>query len=348
MNHPIPQLSQVKESFLRLAEQECKDVSPLYYYLSQNITQDDRLLAIAQKAKYRQPIPNLFLGAVHYLLFEHKDHDLAKFYPSIHPGAIALPPFELFRSFCLAHQAAIEALLRTKIVQTNAINRCAYLMPIFSQLAGSKAWTIIDIGASAGLNLNFDLYTYQYNGGDDVENPTVIISSKIKDGEMPNWTSEINIKQRIGIDQNPIDLKDPSQANWLKALIWADQTKRFQRLEKAIAMQLEHPITLFKEDRIEGFRRIIDRVNEKHSIFLYHTHVLYQFTKAERVAFWQMLDELGAKRDLEYLAVENYRILENAYGQEGIPIVLTSYRSGNKEQQLIGKTNGHANWIEWV
>lgn len=60
-------LSQV---FHRFAVRECKNVSPLYYELSNAIAEDVDLLGIAKHCQPRQPVPNLLLGAVHYLLLK--------------------------------------------------------------------------------------------------------------------------------------------------------------------------------------------------------------------------------------------------------------------------------------
>ena len=339
-------LSQI---FHRFAEKECKNVSPLYYELSKVISEDADLLAIAKHCQSRQPTPNLLLGAVHYLLLKNPKVPLAEFYPSISQRAIKTIPFDLFKAFCLANETAIIEILKTRIVQTNALNRCAYLMPIISSLfEGETTINLIDIGTSAGLNLNFDLYAYTYNNQPQIGNSTVEVTSKIKAGKLPNINPKIKINQKIGIDQNPLDIRIPENALWLKALIWTDQQARFRRMENAIKLAQNSKMVLKKGNSITDFHNLIRATTNEQLLVVYHTHVLYQFTLEERTAFWDMLDKIGKDKDFYYIAAENARILGHDYQQKGVLVELTTYQNGQKSNRLVAMTNGHANWIKWV
>ena len=163
MDYLRTERKKLKEWFMRFAEIECKAVSPFYYFLSKKIAEDDQLIDIAAHCKQRQPVPNLFLASIHYLLLESPVQELSEYYPSISEEPRQALPFELFKEFCLDHRKEIISLEKTKIVQTNALNRSAYLMPIFSNIFDGKAVNIIDIGTSAGLTLHLDKYEYHFN-----------------------------------------------------------------------------------------------------------------------------------------------------------------------------------------
>ncbi|MEL6846710.1 MAG: DUF2332 family protein, partial [Bacteroidota bacterium] len=77
---PSP-LQQLQLTFKTFAERECKGKSPLYYQLSHQIAKDDFLLNLCTSARKRQPVPNLFLGAVHDLLLQDREEELADYYP---------------------------------------------------------------------------------------------------------------------------------------------------------------------------------------------------------------------------------------------------------------------------
>ena len=82
------------------------------------------LLALAAHAAQGQPVPNLLLAAVHFLLLKGQAEALAQFYPSLTP--VASSPnaaYPTFRAFCLAHADAIRHLLATRRVQTNEVGR---------------------------------------------------------------------------------------------------------------------------------------------------------------------------------------------------------------------------------
>src|SRR5699024_2083466 len=122
----------LSKRFLHFANMECKGSSPLYEYLSMEIAEDNELLTIASKAGKGQPAPNLFFGAVHFLLHGGKEHLLKDFYPSITVNPkLYEAAFPVFKDFCITYRSEIEVVLKTRLVQTNEVRRCAYLYPVF-------------------------------------------------------------------------------------------------------------------------------------------------------------------------------------------------------------------------
>ncbi|MGK0390696.1 MAG: hypothetical protein ACI94Y_003456 [Maribacter sp.] len=337
----------LKDWFIRFAETECKNVSPMYFQLSHQIANDDELIEIASMCQERQPMPNLFFGAVHYLLLKDKNAELAKYYPSIFDDHKNDFPFELFKQFCLDNKAEIIAIEQSRIVQTNALNRCAYLMPILSSLYGNEKMNIVDIGTSAGLTLHFDKYEYHYNDEKILGNSEVKINSEIRKGQLPVFNHLPIINRKVGIDQNPLDVKEKDNAIWLKALIWADRTARFEKMEQAIEIAQNLVIDFEVASTLHDFERIILAQEQNLPLFIFHTHALYQFTEEERQEFRTLIDEIGSQRNLDYLAVEGSGIFSTDFGKNGVLVVLTTYKNGVKKEELIAVTNGHANWIEW-
>src|SRR5436190_938127 len=77
-------------------------------------------------------------------------------------------PYPVFRDFCLDHAAEIRKLLETRRVQVNEIGRCAYFLPAFQVVAqriSGEPMALVEVGASAGLNLLWDKYGYDYGDG---------------------------------------------------------------------------------------------------------------------------------------------------------------------------------------
>ncbi|MBX2873904.1 MAG: DUF2332 domain-containing protein [Saprospiraceae bacterium] len=340
---------QLQVIFQNFAERECRGKSPLYYQLAQAVAQEPYLLELAKHARARQPAPNLFFGAVHYLLLLDSSQRLAQHYPSICKEVSKEIPLALFLDFCKKKEAEIIHLLRDRIVQTNAINRTAYLMPIASSIfEDSSDLNLIDIGCSSGLNLNFDQYQYHYKGHGIIGEGNVRISTDILEGTLPPFSAIVNVNQKIGIDQNPLDLEIAENANWLKALIWPDLLERFERMEAAIRLAKTSSLSLLKASQISDFREVIDSIPQAEPLLVYHTHVLYQFSKTERLAFRALIDEIGVKRDLLYLAVEGFSIFDEILPlPKGVQIVASQYHGGIKTVRHFGQTDGHATWIRW-
>ena len=343
---PLGTLSAIFQNF---AERECKAVSSLYYRLALDVAQNQYLLQLASKARARQPIPNLFFGAVHYLLLLEPTQELAQYYPSITKNSSNGIPLAAFLDFCKNRETELIQLLQNRIVQTNALNRTAYLMPIASsRFSDCSGLNLVDIGSSSGLTMNFDQYQYTYNDELKIGEGRVQIKSKILEGALPVFKEVVKVKRKIGIDQNPLDLRNADNATWLKALIWPDLTARFRRMEAAIALAAATNYALLAGSTIDDFRTVIDQLPSEEPLLVYHTHVLYQFSPSERSAFRQLMDHIGAHRNFMYLAVEGASVFDSIIPlSKGIQIVLTTYQEGSKAIKHLGTTDGHATWIRW-
>ncbi|MEE3004786.1 MAG: DUF2332 family protein, partial [Chloroflexota bacterium] len=152
--HDLETLSLV---FYRFAELECPGMSALYESLCHGIAEDSDVLAIAANARPGQPVPNLFMAAVHWLLMRGGEHPVSAYYPDLTPGPVEPgDPYPSFRSFCLNQREEITALISVRLVQTNVVRRCAVLLPAFAEAIGEareRPLSLVAIGASAGLNL---------------------------------------------------------------------------------------------------------------------------------------------------------------------------------------------------
>ena len=167
---PNAQLEALAQRFVRFADQECGDYAPLYDRLARGIAGDPELLTLAAHTWSGQQAPLLLLAAVHSLLLGGVDHALGAFYPSVTHRAAVPPgdPMPAFRAFCRDYRNALLDLVSTGLVQTNEPRRCTVLLPAFAtvaRLAGGRPLALIEIGASAGLNLLFDRYGYDYGAG---------------------------------------------------------------------------------------------------------------------------------------------------------------------------------------
>jgi len=110
MNHQTLPLVKRQAWFTRFAEKECLNVSPFYYELATQIASDEDLLNLAGFCRQGQPMPNLFLGAVHFLLLSNPTVELATYYPSINPAKKSKVPFNLFKAYCLANNEGLPEL----------------------------------------------------------------------------------------------------------------------------------------------------------------------------------------------------------------------------------------------
>ena len=92
----VQQLRNTADLFTSFANDQCKGRSPLYFQLCHELSGSPYLLQLAAQAKNGQPIPNLFLAAVHFLLLTRPEEELAQYYPSISESATSPTVKDIF------------------------------------------------------------------------------------------------------------------------------------------------------------------------------------------------------------------------------------------------------------
>ena len=340
-------LDALAQVFNRFSKEAHVGGSPLYAFLADTIANAPDLLTIASSATHR-PVPNLLFGAVHYLLLRGTDDELSSFYPSItrdsRPGIDAYP---YFRQFCMKYEDEIQDLLSSGLVQTNEVARCSYLLPAFAFIADDNPdfpLSIIDIGASAGLQLLWNLCSYDYGTkvvGD--QSSPVRIKAEIRGSNPPPIPNNLPaVAFQIGLDLNPIDLTDLDSAIWLRALVWPEHEPRASQLEAAIALAIANPPQLITGDALETLPTVFNRVPSDSALCIFHAHTINQFSQDERAQFDSLLDELSMERDIcllsaEMLTRQDYATLE-----------LASIRGGIRLTRKLADVDAHGSWLEWV
>src|SRR5262249_32515842 len=125
-----------------------------------SVSVDEDLLQLIGLAPPAGRQPLVLLAAVHHLLLGGLDHPLA----AVYAGESDADPAPLFRDVCLSRRDAVLELLATRRTQTNECARSAALVPALAWVAqrvpGPLA--LVDVGASAGLNLLCDRYRIDY------------------------------------------------------------------------------------------------------------------------------------------------------------------------------------------
>ncbi len=340
---------ELRHAFERFARVEAPDLdSPMYAELAAGVANDDELLALAALRRRGQPAPNMLFGAVQYLLLRGVEHPLAAHYPILSgPEPTPGPAFPAFRAFCHEHPDRVGELIAARRTQTQVVRRCTCLLPAFGLVhreAGAPL-ALIDVGASAGLNLNFDRYAYRYrragsevlrwgSGGARVE-----LEADLRGpGTMPAPPPLIPIASRDGIDLNPIGLSDPDELLWLRALIWPEHVERHAQLVDAAAQLKDSPIRLHRGDASRDLPHLLERVPADVALVVYSTIALYQVPRDGRRRITEALEARSRERPVWQVALE---------GVHPPSLTLTRYRGGSAETELLARASPHGWWIEW-
>lgn len=327
----------------------CEGTAPLYERISRAVMQDESLRNVASEIPSDRTRPNVLFAAVHYLLLEGVDHQLGSFYESVTDDpidAIEEDPWPAFRDFCLTHRDALRPLLRERRTQTNSVRRCGALYPAFAHVAGlaDAPMSLLEVGPSAGLNLRWDHYTYEYEDGPVVGRsaPDLVVESVLREGEPPLPPAPPSVRERVGVDLNPMDATDPEDRRWLRALTWPHQTERRSVLSDALEAAREDPPPIVRGDAIELLPDLAGDLSDP--VVVYNTQVLYQFADEDRERFRDVLAEVGSGRELHWLSGE--RPVETDAPE--LWLEHSTVEDGEIVTEPLVAYEQHGRWIRWV
>lgn len=256
------------EWYAEFAEREAKGVSPAYERLANAVRGSEALLALLGSLPPAKQQPNLLFGVVRLLGGPVED------------AAAGV-------EFAVANWPAIEAQLRVRATQTNEAGRCAVLLPVLAALPQPLA--LLEVGASAGLCLYPDRYSYRY--GDQVLGGGQPVLDCVATGMVPPARVP-EVVWRAGLDLNPLDVTDPADVAWLDALIWPEHTNRRDRLRAAAAVVAAEPPLLVRGDLLDGLPALAAQAPAGATLVVFHTSVLYQVTRPTIAAFTELVRDL--------------------------------------------------------
>ena len=335
--------------FVRYAE-GVRASSPLYGRLLRGVADDPDLLALAEAARRDQPTGLLLLAAVHFLLLRDEEPrpPLAAYYPSVVGAATPTgDPVPALRSFCLLHQEEIRELIAEWRVQTNEVGRSACLLPAFtlaSRMAHGRPLALMEVGASAGLNLLFDRYAYDY--GDGVvrgeAGSSVRISCSLRGASRPPLPEALpRVASRVGVDLHPVDVRDPDARLWQRALVWPEHMARAETLRRALEVAQGTPPPVEPGDALTVLPGLLKAVPEEAVPCVFHTHAIYQFAPDDREQMDILLAELSTPRDLLL------RVAMEPSDAGHSVLSLYTYRRGRQEKRRLATCDYHGRWLAW-
>lgn len=337
------------ESFRKWSDIEAvANASPLYEVLGHVVAGDHELLALASEAKHGQPAPNMLFAAVHLLLAGDRQSDLAGYYRTL--GGTRLPDERvggLFRQYCRANSERIAPILRANMVQTNEVRRSAVLMPALAAVAedGGGPLALYEIGPSAGLNLNFDRYAYDY-GGHRVGSDSPVVLESDPRGDPPRVLIPA-VASRMGVDLNPLHPDDPAAMAWLRALIWPEHTDRLALLDAATGIARENPPELVAGDFREVLPERVLGAPTGSVPTIFATFVLNQFPKPLLDDLRAMLLELSRRRPVYFVVMGFTEFIEPGRQFLGDTAVwILRVRDGAGEYRHHATANPHGRWLE--
>lgn len=234
------------------------------------------------------------MGAVHRLVLEGRLPDLAAVYRQ--RDADPEVAWAAFRAALEANLDAVRAGAE-RPVQTNEVGRCAALLPGFLAVAERTGLPLrlLEVGASAGLNLRWDRYRYETE--DFVWGPadSALRIEYESLGERRPPETAIEVASRRGCDAAPVDPGSEEGRLTLRAYLWPDQTQRIERLEAALEVAQSVPAQVDRAGAADWVAAQLAEATPGVASVVYHSIVVQYLGEKEREAFVATVREAGER-----------------------------------------------------
>jgi hypothetical protein len=282
-------------------------------------------------------------GGLHALVLSGADPALASAYP---PHQTEANLDGLIAAAIARNDISLDRAMDSP-PQTNEIARSAMLLPGFQAIARELTLPldIFEIGSSAGLNLLFDRFAYDFggNGWGDRASP-VRLAPEMRGGA-PRLDGDIAIAGRTGNDIRPIDIADPAERLRLRSYVWADQALRLARLDAAIGLAEQNPYDLERGDAAPFVEQKITSRKPGTAQVLFHSIMWQYLGDAARQAITATMHK-AAETATHGAPVAWLRMEPLDTRQPHAMLSLTLWPGG--ETRHLAKCDYHGRWMEWL
>jgi len=302
---PVGRARTLAQVYRHFGEVDAAGTSPLYKRVAVALSESREALRAIEAAPARKRHPTVILAALHDLALAGRAPALAAAYAAADGDAAADAAIDTL----LRMTDPVVAIAERRRTRAGETGRCAVLYPAIAEAArraGADAVGLIDVGCSAGLNLNVDRVGITYSNGQslgDPSSPVQLTASIVSSRPIPARAMP-GVVARIGVDLDPVDVTDADDARWLRACLWPGQPERAARLEAEMALAATTPPLLLRGDAVEVLPDAFARVPADALPVVTTTWTLSQFTLERRLRFLHRLDEAAAGRAVAWVSAE--------------------------------------------
>jgi hypothetical protein len=310
----------VVQAYRMFARREARGRSAAYESLAESVADDAAVVDFIASLPPGKRQPQLVFAAARYLL-------------------AAPPSIGQLRDLVSWSPAELTRVILARRTQTNEPARCAILLPALARLPQPLA--LIEAGASAGLTLLFDRYSYDYAGhylaASDPDAPTLRCEPR---GPVPLPPRIPTIAWRAGLDLSPLDVTSDDDVRWLSCLVWPGEGDRQQRLAAAITSARRDPPAVHRGDLLTGLPALAAQAPAGATLVIYHSSVLYQVAPDKREQFAATVSSLGAT----WLSSEAPGVLPGTSHSSPDELLCVLARDGD----AIAFGDSHGTWLQWL
>ncbi|RYZ08516.1 MAG: DUF2332 domain-containing protein [Alphaproteobacteria bacterium] len=289
-------------------------------------------------------------GALHAATLTGRDRALAAEYPEARADWAMDRVWPVARDFLVREEAFVRDFMKSP-PQTNETARATGLACGFLWLAerSPEPFHMLELGASAGLNLNWDRFAYAYPawGRADVAGPVI---PTVVEGKPPGWR-RLDIASRVACDQNPLNPDSADDRLRLRAYVWADQAPRMERLNAALDLARETGLKPEKADAAEWVQRKLGGELPAGTSVIYHS-VFYQYPPlAVRQSIREEIEAAGARtsrdRRLAWVRFEPESVLGGERGSAHYVLNIVTWEEGRRSEATLAEVDPHGRSLVW-
>ena len=288
-------------------------------------------------------------GALHHAVLTNAAPALAATYP----GHLAEWKMEAVwaeaQPWLAAHIPDIRTFIKSP-PQTNETRRSIALLPGFLELAATYRMPmhLLELGASAGLNQNWDRFTYDGGTWQRPGASDVTISTIWNGPEPAHLDAAPFIASRAACDLNPIDLTNEAAFLRLKSYTWPDQAGRLARLDAAAELARHMGVRVEQADAVDWLAQKLTKRPSEGLTVIYHSVFLVYPSKEDVARMKRLIEEAGAAAtetaSLAWLCFEPESLFG---GDRASPRMQTRLQVWpGDEPRILNESDGHVTYVD--
>jgi hypothetical protein len=326
--------------------------SPMYAALCARMAEDVEaggpcwdLLAPYSEEPPEEYYPLRALAGIHRMVLEGELPELRKHYPSEGGDGDADAAWPLVREALAGQSPEVLETMRHPL-QTNETARSGALIGGFLTVAAETGLPlrVLELGASAGLNLHFDRYRYQQDGKGfgPSDSPVRLVDHWLQG--VPPFEAPLEIAYRRGCDLAPIDPTTEDGRLSLLSYILPDQLPRYELLREALEVARELPVHVDEEGIETWIERQLAEPAPGQATVVFHSLVWIYLTEEVRAKTSAALEAAAARATEEApLAWLRYELGPELMVCE---LRITTWPGG--EERLLATGDVHLAPVTWL
>jgi len=313
-----------------------RDESPCFAAWARGVADDPDVLARLAELPGVKQQPNLVFAAARW------------------HGVPAPGPYSGLRDALLGDDGTLRTTILRRSTQTNEVGRLATLTPAFARLAGDGPLALIEAGASAGLCLYPDRYSYTWatEAGRVTSGAGPRLECEVT-GRFPDRVRVPQVAWRAGIDLNPLAVTDDDAMAWLANLVWPEQDDRRERLRVAVEVARADPPTVLTGDLLTELPALVDqaavaRAGVDGTVVVFHSAVIAYLEAADRQRFQEMMTGLVEEGRCHWVSNEGPNVLPDVTANgPSAPDGMSAFVLG-VDGRAVAWTHGHGQSMTWL